>query len=119
MRVLLLLGVLFGVAIVTACGTGNDGEESGDLLHLRESDISESAYRNLVRAMLLEAGAMNFCEGIQGLSAEEVVDLSGTPNPSATPLPGGTPMPGQSPVPSDLRRAATIMQEECERILRP
>ena len=120
MKALLVLGAAVALAILAACGEGADGgRDGGDLLHLRESDISEAAYRNLVRAMLLEPGAIEFCQGIQGLSPQEVVEVSGTPNPEATALAGSTAMPGQTPDVDDLEQAARIMQEECDRILRP
>ncbi len=120
MRLLLMIGATVALAILAACGGGDGGKAESDLLHLRGYDITEDDWRVYVRGRLLGPGATNFCEGLQGLSAEEVgetIVTVGTPEPGWTPPPGGIPLARETSVPNDRERAAEIIQEECERIL--
>jgi hypothetical protein len=113
MKVLLLIA--FSVLTLAACGGG----QSARVLHFQGQDITETAYRDYARSVLLGLDGAMLCKGIQGLSAPEIVktlDLASTPSPSVTPFPGGVPVARETGIPEDRERAAQIIQEECQRI---
>ena len=99
-------------------GGGNGGNGDDDVLHLRGADITRDAYRNHIRGEFL-GPLRGICDGLQGLSAEEIVDAvlttqEGTPEPFEAV--GATPVAGQEPDSDSRLGAAEIIGQECERV---
>ncbi len=92
---------------VTACTTGSSDEDG--LLSMPTGVISESNFRDGVRASLARPEASSQCDAIAGLSGTEVArKLGWLEDPAVDIL---TPPP--TPKVKDIERAANIVQEEC------
>jgi hypothetical protein len=118
MKVAALTVVVLAALLLLACGGGKEGE--GAILHLEGWNISETDYRAIVRATLVGLGGEDFCKGLQGLSPTEILDImagNDVSGPNAEAPAGATPVPNQTADPDDGIRMATIIKEECERIL--
>lgn len=116
MKILLsIIAISLALILVIACGGESGGQ--GKLLQLRNSNITENSYRNVIRHMFLQPGASAFCKSLQGLTPQEIIDANEPGNPSATALPNSTPVANQEPDMDDLKTATGIITEECERIL--
>lgn len=100
---LLLAGA---VALLVACGGGTD-----DTLTLGSGDISESDFRDAVRAAFARNAPDpdELCPNLQGLSPSEAADLILEIQPNDDIV--------QEANRDDQERAAEILQEECGRIL--
>jgi hypothetical protein len=116
-----ILAVVAGlVSWSIACGSGGgDGEV---LLHLRGVDITPENYRVWLRGETIADanGAAELCQSIADLSPSEIVDAVDTargPGAVGTDMGGkGTAVPDQEGSQADKEVAATILQEECDRI---
>ncbi len=89
------------------------------MLHMRGMDISPTDLRTDVRAFLLQPGGAAFCQGLRGLSDDEIAATlhAAEAGSSSTVLPpGATAVPGQTPFPLDARAAAQIVKDECARV---
>ena len=115
------LAVLVSVLAIAACSSGDGGSGGNgddDILHLRGGDITRDAYRDYIRREFL-GPLRGICGGLQGLSAEEIVDAvlatqEGTPEPLDAV--GTTPVAGQEPDTDSRLAAAEIIGQECERV---
>lgn len=112
------------LALGVGCGGGNDQE--GEILHLRNGDMSREDYRAYVRSLLRTGAYQDFCGGIRGLSSEEIVEAvlasqgegqeAGESPEAVENTTGFTPVPDQAPTDDSRLAAAGIISEECERI---
>src|SRR5947209_2615641 len=113
LRPLLLLPV---VAVLVACG-GKASSSSSSMLHLKNEDINEAAFRSGVKVELrrnLLATTMA-CGTFKGLSLDEAVKVTRNASASSTPdaYPGSVARPGQAEDPASFRRGVAILLEEC------
>jgi hypothetical protein len=108
-----------GIIFAYGCG-GSGGGEDDDTLTLRNMDVTAEEYRSGIRKLFLsEPGSGAFCQNLQGLAPQEVIDvLAETGEPPETPSPyfEATFSPGQEPDEGDSLIAAGIILEECARI---
>ena len=122
MRWLILVVVALPLSWSLACGDSDESGGDGEVLHLRGVDITADNYRVWLRGeMIADAdGAAELCQSIADLSPSEIVDPVDTargPGAVGTDMGGrGTAVPDQEGSPADKEMAATILQEECDRI---
>jgi len=114
MRLLLILGAL--MVLVAACSNDGSEEDKGRILALPGADVPESDYRALVRSLVGKMDVEVFCQSIRDSSDAEIVDnLISPQEPEGTQEP--TVGPDQDADPEDVLFAATIIREECDRLL--
>jgi len=111
-----IVSALLALALLSACG-GNDDST----LHMRGFDISPANYQAVIRAEMA-ANMVGFgviCKQVDGLGDEALVNffkqLSASSAATPTVPKGGIAKPGQTLKDDDGRRAAKIIQSECNR----
>jgi hypothetical protein len=114
MKRVLLLALAIGALGLLACGgsTANPTPSPSPerILHLSSGNISETDFRTQTRGALLESNSQAFCAGLAGLSDQQAVD-------AVVKAQGAPVTPVQEADAADLADAASIVKDECSRII--